>query len=55
MALGGAEVFILIGITALIFLFGHKKIPEFFHSLGRSKAAFEKGVKGEALEEDKHE
>ena len=52
MAIAGTEILILAGIAAIIFLFGGKKIPEFFHNLGKSKRAFDAGVAGKSLEEE---
>jgi sec-independent protein translocase protein TatA len=42
--IGGME-WIIIGVAAIILLFGAKKIPEFARNLGRARAEFERGKK----------
>lgn len=46
-------VVIVMIIVLVIFLFGSSKIPEFAHSLGRAKKAFQQGLAG--LEQETEE
>jgi len=43
----GATELIIIALI-ILFLFGGKKIPEFFKGLGKSVDEFKKGMKGES-------
>ncbi len=41
----GPPEFIIIGIVAIVVLFGAKKAPEIARSLGRSQSEFKKGLR----------
>ena len=43
---------IVVGIVAVVVLFGAKKIPEMARSLGRAQSEFKKGVSEGASEAD---
>lgn len=46
MAFDGAEILIVVGIIAVIFLWAPNKIPAFARSLGQAKREFDKAAHG---------
>jgi sec-independent protein translocase protein TatA len=46
---------IVVGIVAVVVLFGAKKLPEIARSLGKSQSEFKKGMKEGKLELDEDE
>ena len=48
----GPPELIIIGIIALVVVFGAKKVPEMARSIGRAQGEFKKGLKEGAVPED---
>ena len=46
---------IVVGIVAVVVLFGAKKLPEIARSLGKSQSEFKKGIKEGKVELDEDE
>ena len=44
---------IILGFVTL--LFGHKRLPELGHALGRGLGAFKKGLEGKSVDDDANE
>lgn len=42
----------LIILTFVVLLFGHKRLPELGHALGKGTGAFKRGLEGKGLEGD---
>jgi TatA/E family protein of Tat protein translocase len=42
----------LIILTVVVLLFGHRRLPELGHALGKGMGAFKRGLEGKGPEED---
>lgn len=42
----------LLILTIIILLFGHRRLPELGHALGKGMGAFRKGLEGKDLDSD---
>ena len=42
----------LLIVAVVILLFGHRRLPELGHALGRGIGAFKKGLEGKGTDED---
>jgi TatA/E family protein of Tat protein translocase len=48
--MGTTEIIVIAGVVLI--LFGSASIPKFFHSLGKAKKEFEKGIKEATSDEE---
>jgi sec-independent protein translocase protein TatA len=44
----------LLILTFVVLLFGHKRLPELGHAMGKGIGAFKKGLEGKGHDEDDH-
>jgi sec-independent protein translocase protein TatA len=44
----------LLILTFVVLLFGHKRLPELGHAMGKGVGAFKKGLEGKGSDEDDH-
>ncbi|NBU20583.1 twin-arginine translocase TatA/TatE family subunit [bacterium] len=42
----------LLILTVVVLLFGHRRLPELGHALGKGVGAFKRGLEGKGQEED---
>ncbi len=42
----------LLILTVVVLLFGHRRLPELGHALGKGAGAFKRGLEGKGSEED---
>jgi sec-independent protein translocase protein TatA len=44
----------LIILSVVVLLFGHRRLPELGHAMGRGLGAFKRGLEGKGTEEDEN-